>query len=585
MKMKSKFFVRILLLFPLFFLINQKILASDESENIENNKIFFEGKSESIYQLLQKEPRGKNGAIIFFITPNIAPRFENFPNLIYDGIMGKGYKGAIFAIIHSEKYYMTIDYLRERKYPFNCIIDSTGTIFKELNIPLYAPFITRWDSSGNIQYSICIGGQTLDSNLWSDIIYSKKVYPPAKNSISIAKKGYILDTFSLQKIQLTKSINLQEDSLHPNGKFFKLDISENEKLLVASDYSVLKNKIFSLNEGKLISVLYPDINIRRFFSKNVPDYIFNQTENDNYARTMLFQSRFLDNKNIITIAVLPEVQLKPKNNDTTISLANKYVILNYNLVKNKFSEPIPIIFTMNEITSPYDLIFMSDVKNNEFAMTFSKGYPAKGFSTADTANGNNPIDKSFYTDTPLYYTYDIKTGETKRKIGKLWGANEKLGVGYGLGGSQLCSNSSTYFYTSALSPYVETGNNEKIPLKTYYPKDLMEPGDPPKELPTFDKIQQLSDSIGAFIVSMATSDKYLYTIWRLKESGETLLNSNIYILQKYDLNSKNLIGEWIIPGVIDGRKLNSYMIEPNKNKLIGIYYNSRETYVNFFDIK
>lgn len=560
-------------------------IDTKKPEGTETIRLGFIGKSESIYKIIQNDPKGKNGAIVFLITPGAAPRFENFPNLVYDEIMQKGYKGTIFAIINFDKYYQAIKYIQERNYQFPCYFDSTGKIFKELNLATYPPFVTRWDSSGTIQYSQCLYGVSLDSNLWNEIINKEKTYSPENNSKSISKNGFITDTFNLPELTLIKSIKLEEDSLHPNGKFYNLDISQNEKFFVANDFFDLKNKIFSLENGKLISTILPDAKMRKFFSKNIPDYIFDETEQKGYARTMLFQSKFLTNENILIISVFPEVKLDIKGADTNVQLYNKYALLKYNFYTNKFLKIIPIIFNEGESTMVEELSIMKDLGNNEIALTYAKGYPTKGFSTSDTANGNNPIDKSFYNDTPLYYTYDIKTGETKRKIGKLWGANAKLGVGYALGGSQLCSNSSTYFYTSALSPYIETGNIDKIPLKTYYPKHLMEPGDPPKELPTYDKIEQLSDSIGAFIVSMAASDRYLYTIWRLKESGETLLNSNIYILQKYDLISKNLIGEWLIPGVIDGRKLNSYMVEPNKNQLVGIYYNSMETYVDFFDIK
>src|SRR3989339_904338 len=375
-------------------------------------------------------------------------------------------------------------------------------------------------------------------------LYNKNSHlKPNINLISDhANIGYNNFDFNYNIPKTLKIIELQDDSLNPIGILKNIQIDPNEDFL---------------EEERLL-----------------------------FAKTMLFGSLFWDNKTIKTISVLPEIKIQYQDNDTIFKYYNKYAILDFNIDSLKFTKVIPIDVNIHKTRFAVDCntsIKTFDKRNNEIALRLRKGYPTYGFKIKDTSDGGNPILESLYEDTPLYYTYNIIDGKKVRAIGKLSNAHKKLGVGYAFVNPQISFNSQGYIIAQTLSPYLNFQTGRKLKLKTYFDEKLMEESNKtPEKLPLPDDIKHLADSAKAAILGIFSDDIFTFIIWKLKEKELRLIDSKIFIVQKYNIANSKLIKEWQIPYNLENFELSDYNINPSDNKLITVYQSPLKTKIVFY---
>ena len=584
-----KSFILIILIIEFFlnnYLLSQINNGDDSKDLIELN--YYE-KSNSIKELFQKNGINQQEGIIFLITPNAAPRPEGMIYFAVEELRRRNYNGMVIGLINYRKYYSAMNYIKQRKFHFKCIIDTSGMIFNEIGLGRTPPFITIWDSSGSLINSKCLYGVSIkDSVFWEKFLYNKNSHlKPNINLISDhANIGYNNFDFNYNIPKTLKIIELQDDSLNPIGILKNIQIDPNEKFLIAQDNATLENKLFSLETGEIISILFPKLEIRKYFCLELTNEDFLEEERLLFAKTMLFGSLFWDNKTIKAISVLPEIKIQYQDNDTIFKYYNKYAILDFNIDSLKFTKVIPIDVNIHKTRFAVDCntsIKTFDKTNNEIALRLRKGYPTYGFKIKDTSDGGNPILESFYEDTPLYYTYNIIDGKKVRAIGKLSNAHKKLGVGYAFVNPQISFNSQGYIIAQTLSPYLNFQTGRKLKLKTYFDEKLMEESNKtPEKLPLPDDIKHLADSAKAAILGIFSDDIFTIIIWKLKENALRLIDSKIFIVQKYNIANSKLIKEWQIPYNLENFELSDYNINPSDNKLITVYQSPLKTKIVFY---
>ncbi len=549
-------------------------------------RIYFNGQSKNLLSLYQAMNLNSDEVIVYFIYPNAAPRLETLINDSYQYIKKLNFTGDIIGVINYPKYWYAKNYEKKMGFPFKCIIDTTFSFFSELTNmnPIVPPLLLRFDKKGYIKNQICLYGVNLSS----------QIVPFIKDLDTITLKiekrrvqnGFDINEFAnLPRLQPNGFWELNEDSVVFLDLIYSFKVDPMEKFLFLNGRGSFRWEIYKVSKDAENFEIVPELSIRKFFSPDFDSLEFLDLEkNFSYAKSMFMDGFFVGDSLFIILSVLPQISVKISNSDTIYYASTRFAFLHYNYYLRKVQKFIPI--NLEQLpnyfgVAPYTPLNSVNRKTREVALMLHKGYPTVGFAKPnDTSFVSNPFSPSFYDFAPLFCTFNFETGELIRYLGNVGQSHAKLAAGYFMCMPLVAFDEDGHYYLyQNLSDFVET-DTCLLKIKPYFEESLLAQNlKPVDSLPDITFYYLISDSTKGRIEYMKTYKNKLILLWRLKEKNKTLNDSEILLLQIYNIDSKTLEKEYILPYSYDGLKFSTYFFSDKKPYLFALYYNSRKTIV------
>lgn len=556
----------------LFYINNPKNSEFVKNEIFLNNKI----KSDEI--------------ILLLVSPNTAPRLEIFINLTLENLAKRKLKTPFYTFASYPRLYALEYYAKSKPYYKNMILDTSMVLFNEYNLNNVPPVLTRWSKEGKLlNYVFIYGVDINDSTLWKSFL-NKQREIKSHSEIDDLNNGFIKNDFKeLKTLNKYNEVMIYEDKDNHYGTLEGGVVDNSGKYLVATDYMFKNTLVFDLQTGIQLGKLELNYEQRKIFSKELDDKFFRSGEERGIAATLFFNPFFDNNNNLFITATLPSVILKINNLDSTIEYHNVACLIKYNLKNNhiKYDQIIRLnVDYKNKLTLSHKFAREYNPLLDELTIPVSKGYPVAGYHKENRPDDENPITNVFYENAPLFFTYNIKSGVKTGVTGQLNNINQKIGSGYYFASPDITYNNKNYFISQQLVPYIQISDGSKLELKSYYNKDIIENtvNSVLDTIPSTSDLDSIYQNSNAAISTISASDSILSVIWVVKEKGKQIKDSDIKILQKYSLNDKSLMGEYIIPTTDSDFKLVSTYHNQKKNILVCIYQNAMKTKVVFYNI-
>jgi hypothetical protein len=575
-----------LIIILLSILLGQNLKANDELFSISNPQ-----RSEFIRsEIFNKFKINSDEVILLLVSPNTAPRLEFLIKLTLENLAKVKVKPPYYTLVAYPRLYALEKYARSKSYNKNMILDTSMILFDQYHLRNVPPVLTRWSKNGELLNYFFIYGINLNEVDWNSFLNKRKKIDESRSAVDNISNGYTKNDFKdKSSLEVRHELLLQENENRPYGLFGGVVVDENNKYLVMTDYLSLETLIFDLSNGQEVDKLELDYEQRKIFSKELSDELFQSGEKRGIAATLFFKSFFDKDDNLYVTATLPQVVLTIDGLDSTIFYNNISCLVKYSLGQSGVSFKKIIKFnydTYSNLVMHHAIPGEFNQQNNEIAIPVMKGYPVSGFSKEGRLDEENPIKNKFYENAPLFCTYNVSTGNKVALIGKLSTINKKIGSGYYFANAQITYNNSNYFLSQHLVPYLQISDGSILKLKSYFNKDLV------NELQNriLDTIPSTSDmdiiyeNSDAAITSISANDKQLSVIWKIKESGKQIKDSEIEILQMYSLKNKDLIGEYLIPTSDSNLKLVSEYHNQKKNTLVCVYQNAMKTKIVFYKL-
>lgn len=577
---------KVTILFILFF-TTTLLFAEDDLFYIgnPNNSEFVKN------EIFTKMMINSDEIILLLVSPNTVPRLEIFINLTLENLVRRDIKTPFYTFASYPRLYALKDYAKSKTYLKNMILDTSMVLFNEYNLINVPPVLTRWSKDGELLNYVFIYGIDLNNDtIWDNFLIKKRKIAFNSESKDL-KSGYTKENFKLLKnLVKQKEIIIYEDKDIHYGTLEGAVEDNSGKYLVATDYMFGNTLVFDLKTRKEISKLSLNYEQRKIFSKELDDSLFIRGERRGIAATLFFKPFFDQDNNLYITATLPRVELQIIGKDSSIYYHNVPCLIEYTLKSQniKFKRIIELkdnqyngkLATKHIFAKEYNLL------KNEITIPTSKGYPVSGFHKENRPDDENPITNVFYSDSPLFFTYDILSGEKTGVIGELNQINQKIGSGYYFANPMITYNKKNYFISQHLVSYIQVSDGSKLELKSYFNKNLIKDvlNRVLDTIPNTTDLDRFYQTSNAAISSINASDSILSVIWIIKEKGKQIKNSGIKLLQKYSLEDKSLIGEYIIPTTDNDFNLVNTYHNQKQNILICIYQNAINTKIIYYEI-
>ncbi len=561
---------------------------------LEYFRINFKGQSKNLRNLYKSLNLSKDEVIVYFIYPNAAPRLEFLINESYNYIKNLNYTGNIIGIINFPKYWYAKDYIQKMAFPFKCVIDTNFDFFTELTSmnPMVPPLLVKFDKEGNLKNQISLYGITNLSQVITSFL--KEVDTNNRKPEEwIPKNGFEKNdflTYPVLKPEIFLEIN--EDPINFLDLIISLKVDPKEKYLFLNGRGSYRWSIYryKTSTDKERFEIEPELYIRKYFSSDIDSSKFLELEkNYSYAKSMLMDGFFEGDSIFIILSVLPQISFEISKSDTIYYASTRYAFLHFNYYTNKIQRIVPI--NLERIpnyfaVAPYTQLSSINSKTKEVALTLYKGYPTVGFNKpVDTSFYLNPITPSFYDFAPLFCSFNYETGEFIRYYGKVGMSHGKLGTGYFMCMPLIAFDQrGKYYIAQNLSDFVET-DSTVLKIKSYFEESLLvQHLKPVDSLPDISFYYLISDSNKARILDIIAYKKNLILLWRLKEKNKTINESELMLLQIYNIENKTLEKELVLPYTYRGSKFSTHFFNPQKSELYALYYNSRQTLVVKYEL-
>lgn len=551
-------------------------------------KLPFSGVSKEVVKLFDRQGGLGSRNVLFLVSPMTCPRCEG---LAYD-VMAKVKKRtddpALCAISYP-RLPGAVDYIHRRGFPVTTIIDTMGTLFRELGLDQTPPFITVWDSTGNLLYSKALyGASNEDDEMWSYIqgtsavkVQEQVVAERFPQAASVGLSGP-LPSWSRPKVAYKTQI--QEDSACRLGMAGFPSVNKKRGLLALTDHLSLNVNIFDLKTGKRIYDLAPDYALRKTYSPDMGKIDFLRFEENGIAHTMFFGTYWKDDSTLIAAASFPEFFETPTvmgdgRRGVNRSYYNAPVMVSYSMNTGKVKNLTRIVTPPNSflVVAHSSMTPAYDRKRDEIAIFVGKGYPFVGTTSAAAVGSGDPTNPTFYQNAPLFMTFSMKDGGQREIYGKLDDIHQRLGIGYANSAQRIAIDGDEHYYAQNLSPFVTTKSGKKIPLKSYFNPSIINSTEKATHLPTVDEISVLTDSSGARIRAINVHNKKMYITWDLKQKGVLFGDSVYVVVQQYALPNGKLEKEWEIPYYAEDGKLADMAVDPALGEVLVIYQNLSST--------
>jgi hypothetical protein len=551
--------------------------------------INFNEKSEFVKSIFNRIDYKEDELILLLINPNSAPRLEvninNSLNAIYKVVPSS----KVITLVGYPRLNSALNYIDKSNFNSKVLVDTSMILFDELKVRQAPPIFTKWSSKGELlNYQVLYGISPDDTNLWRDFYTNnrKKVIEKSVSERIIKNSGYDLNDFNkFKKPTLEKAIDLNESKDNSIGVLYGLTVDPNDKYLITTDNLTLKTLVFDLERGELSQELFLDYNQRKMFSKELPDVYFKEVEQRKTAGTLFFKPFFSKDKLIVT-ATLPRVELNVVNGDSSLSLYNVGCLVKYKNKQKEFilDEVQEIEFNLNSKVIPTHTN-IGELNKTSLPLPVIKGYPAVGFTKANRPKDEIPIFNEFFLDAPLFQMVDITNGRIEKNIGELSRINQVYGSGYYFNNPQITFYRNQYVVSQHLVPFLEFENKEKLMLKSYFDKQVIEiQRNKLDSAPSTEAMDIINIKSKAAIVQIKTVKDDIFVLWKLREKGKVVRNSSIYILQKYSINNKQLEYEKLVPFKYENLSLVDYKIDNRLNKLICLYQSPTKIKLLYYNI-
>lgn len=572
----------------ILFLIAVAALRLDAQEVAGNAeayfKLAFSGKSEEIAKLLAKQPKRGARNIVFLISPMTCPRCEGLAYELMARSEKENRNGANFCVVSYPRLASVFEYVKLRKFPVRTILDTSGSLFREIGLAKAPPFLTVWDSTGTLLYAKALYGvDASDTAMWRDIRGGTIAAPSAP----VHRTATTIGMEAMPESWLTPPLSfrtvLQEDSTSVLASVSDPAVDLSRNVVAMMDNLTLTIKLFDLKSGKLLHTLTPDYALRKMFSEDIGRSEFLNLERVGVAHTMFFGS-FFSGDTVFVSATLPQfrehyVDRPDGRSGVELGYYNVAAIVGYSI---KTGERLTVTRIDAMVDSNLAVTHTSPApvynrRRGEIAMVVGKGYPYTGTSTASAMGKGNPTRREFYNDAPLFMTFNAKTGKYVRRLGSLDTINHALGVGYALASARIAVDGDRYYMVQNPRAVVTASNGKSITLKSYFNPSITGKGDSHGKIPSIDEMAHLADSTGARISKIAAHKGKLYVLWHIKRKGIPYSEGYYLLMQQYSTSDGTLQQEWNIPQTTGDGKLSDLAIDPAAGVVVCLYQTAMHT--------
>ncbi len=496
------------------------------------------------------------------LNPASCPRCEAIINLLSNKLVEKGLTPPDIWITDS-RFNSSIAYLKKRGFIFSKVLFfenvleyfylNTGTV----NVPIAIKLNPKGEL---ISYEAFLGKENFDNFFQSEkaIKPKKKIKPKIAAVSSTAPQ---LKPFNKTKIF--------EDSINFLGVIEKAE--KNGSLLLIGDFS--NNSyipVYQINTGSFLRKIEIDSALRMSYIKLNQEKLEWAKKNAgiNYSINLFV----VEQDSVFFSLSLPSLEM----NGNLLSIRNLPCIcrasLNDSLIKD--------CKVLDEIYSQYAALSADHTRfilsKDSYIFAVEKGVPVIGSSIADTVMGQNPFDKNFYADAPLFHVYDSELNFV-RKIGSLDSFAIANRLGY------------------ALNQHIMKRDNDKIILSdgysgTFYVFDESLASMDVLKLPTrnpiekrfkyktdIDYILSMDKVINYYTIDIKLDKQSICTLSRYNPDGMFGDKANsLYLLDIFE--GQKLLKTYTIPNIYEGMSLSSVHFS-KKSEIVAIYQNIYQTFL------
>ncbi|MEO6939068.1 MAG: hypothetical protein ABI444_02870 [Candidatus Kapaibacterium sp.] len=564
----------------------------------------FRGTSHVVQRLLTHMHAPSDTVVVILVSPMLCPRCEGFIGPYVEHLRSIGFAGSVLGVINYPRLLAVEHYLSGRGFKFPVVIDTAGDLAKEINFPASPPVVTVWKRDGSLIHAMTLYGVTVDDSLArASLVDWGEATTRDEASMTISTEGAVADNPEIENVRsewktpiLSRSLTLREDSSHALSKVTTFSVDEKYELVELEDALTLSPWQFDLASGAYQHTYKPEYSLRKTFSTEVSDSLFNALEKMGLSNAMLFETQTFHQANkVVSTASLPEFFYKkslthtpPNANGTPPERRMTYRNARAVVTFDPTTYEVKRVTRIEAVPDSVLGFAIVDIKmgcDSEVVLEVSKGYPTFGFSSSDTVRGHNPLNPSFYERTPLFAVFDLKTGAFKSFLGKLDSVHRGYGIGYALVHPVGARWGDRYLMGQQLVPKILSSKGDEFPLKSYFNGDMLAVRPLPTSLPTIAAVDSCWNGMGARIFAIGTSSDTLRVLWAIRRNGHTLNDQPIYVAQAYSLSTKRLLGEWKVPEQFEGGGLQAIASPLDTPGIYVLYQSATTTHLNQYFLR
>lgn len=553
--------------------------------------------SKAIRQILVNHRDVGERNIVFLIDPMKCPRCEGAAYTLMRSMERRQRKGALLTLVSYPRMNAAVSYARFRKFPTTMVIDTSGSVFRELGIQSTVPFVTVWDSTGVLLFAKAIYGINVDDSLlfWNIDHANMRTANQQSGDAAIATGAESVGMDDVDQSwrapHLGFRVHLAESTSQPVGILAHPILSPDKKQVLATDQLSLTVKIFDSRTGALIHEVTPSYEIRKMYSPDLGKSEFLRYEREGIAHTMFFGGYFDRNGRYHVSASIPEFLIHADDatngHEESVDYYNAAVLSELSIDSGTISSVRRLYPDLNADlkVSHASMTPVFDARRNEIAVVTGKGYPFVGTNSSEASGAGDPMNPEFYRNAPLFAVFSMKTGKLVRYIGELDSVHRLLGTGYAFVMPRIAIDGGRYYMAQNLVSRITTSDGRSIKLKSYFNPDLERPRVARSTLPTIPEIRHLTDSSGAMIPAIGVRNGRMYVLWYVKKAGVRLVDDYYIVCQRYNVASGRLEGEWSIPRSGPDGMMSDIALQAAQNQVLVVYQTPSSSSVVGYELR